>query len=480
MPKPDYDALVKNNKPAWAKQTESRVNKADIKFEYILIDNLILNPNNKNYNANDNNSQIPFEELVASIKLVGIRQPLDVAAMDGNKYMIISGERRYLAAKEAKLKLVPCVIKSAETQTIQTIAKNVTNLMVRELSVEQKYRGYCEIRDAIEAEGKTIDDPEYSDLFKLVDKKAKKLFKKFDTIRRLTSDEDYILFLKGEKSYSNIEESAMDMEQAIKLTKRVNELYRLYAETKEDIEMVIYADEDGYIFYVSFDDKIQKYVVMERDYSKNVESHLCRSSYLPPCKDKKTMQAFLDRYAVMYKLSKVDENRFDSLVSDIKGIGLIKSELVLDSSNDESAGNNPELDSDTTITIPSVSITEATVGTEKDETHIRKPLTPPIIDNKGNIDNGLAFPESTLTVENSEEEQSIETQEKELPFCFEGEELSSDSRIKGLLAKNHDRYFIIRGNINLGRAFNQRGVPSYGANCVVVEVKPESVKMISG
>ena len=85
MPKPDYDALVKNNKPAWAKQTESRVNKADIKFEYILIDNLILNPNNKNYNANDNNSQIPFEELVASIKLVGIRQPLDVAAMDGNK-----------------------------------------------------------------------------------------------------------------------------------------------------------------------------------------------------------------------------------------------------------------------------------------------------------------------------------------------------------------------------------------------------------
>ena len=226
MPKGNLNALV-GKKPSWASKTESRVSQADTKFANLLIDSLVLNPDNQNYNSRDEADKIPFEELVASIKLIGIRQPLDVEEIDSNKYMIISGERRYKAAKEAKLKVVPCVIKSSESKLTQTIAKNVTNLMVRELSNEQRYRGYCEIRDAIEAEGKSIDDPEYASLFQLTDKKAKKLFKKFDMIRRLTSDEDYQLFLDGAKTYASIEESALDMEEAMKITRRINELYAL-------------------------------------------------------------------------------------------------------------------------------------------------------------------------------------------------------------------------------------------------------------
>ncbi|MBR5030471.1 MAG: ParB/RepB/Spo0J family partition protein, partial [Muribaculaceae bacterium] len=54
-----------------------------------------------------------LEELATSIKEIGIIQPLTLRKLDSGKYQIISGERRYRAAKLAKLSSVPAYIREA-------------------------------------------------------------------------------------------------------------------------------------------------------------------------------------------------------------------------------------------------------------------------------------------------------------------------------------------------------------------------------
>lgn len=54
-----------------------------------------------------------LEELKDSIKQYGIIQPIVVRKLE-DKYEIIAGERRWRAAKEAKLEKVPCIIKEAD------------------------------------------------------------------------------------------------------------------------------------------------------------------------------------------------------------------------------------------------------------------------------------------------------------------------------------------------------------------------------
>ena len=484
MPKGNLNALV-GKKPSWASKTESRVSQADTKFANLLIDSLVLNPDNQNYNSRDEVDKIPFEELVASIKLIGIRQPLDVEEIDGNKYMIISGERRYKAAKETKLKVVPCVIKSSESKLTQTIAKNVTNLMVRELSIEQRYRGYCEIRDAIETEGKSIDDPEYAPLFQLTDRKAKKLFKKFDMIRRLTSDEDYELFLNGEKTYSSIEESALDMEEAMKIAQRLNELYALSVQSNNDVSMVVYKDDDGFVYYVSFDEKLGKYVVMERDYSKNVEGHLCRSSFLPPCEEKEMMQAYLDRYAVANHLKPMEEKDFEAIAAEAKEklpqIDKVISNEKIDETDEDTEEPAAFDEQQSTVLVSDTEDDNSYSKLEHSQIPGNRPVTieikkskvTPIANEKPS--ESFTAPKNDV-LEDEKEESTISSSFIE----FEGEEINSGKIVKGTLVRNHDRAFLVRGNINLKKkSFINRGITCYSANCVVMEVKPETIRMKS-
>lgn len=60
------------------------------------------------------------EELVSSIKEIGVLEPLLIRPSDpktGYKYGIISGSRRYHASMEAGLKAVPCIIKDVDDVT---------------------------------------------------------------------------------------------------------------------------------------------------------------------------------------------------------------------------------------------------------------------------------------------------------------------------------------------------------------------------
>ena len=55
-----------------------------------------------------------LEELTSSIKSRGIIQPIIVRPSSGNKYEIIAGERRWLAAQRAGLHEVPVVVVDAD------------------------------------------------------------------------------------------------------------------------------------------------------------------------------------------------------------------------------------------------------------------------------------------------------------------------------------------------------------------------------
>ena len=64
-------------------------------------------------------------ELVESVKRHGIITPLTLAP-DGDGFTIIAGERRYRAAKAAKLKQVPAQVRDADGEALTlAVAENV-------------------------------------------------------------------------------------------------------------------------------------------------------------------------------------------------------------------------------------------------------------------------------------------------------------------------------------------------------------------
>jgi len=62
-----------------------------------------------------------LSELAASIKKHGIMQPL-IVKREGNKYLIVAGERRWRAAKLAGMKTVPAIIRELTSREVMEMA----------------------------------------------------------------------------------------------------------------------------------------------------------------------------------------------------------------------------------------------------------------------------------------------------------------------------------------------------------------------
>jgi len=75
-----------------------------------------------------------LDELAASIQSKGVIEPITVRFIEGdNKYQIVTGERRYKAAKIAGLKEIPCIIKELDDGEALTY-QLIENLQREDLS----------------------------------------------------------------------------------------------------------------------------------------------------------------------------------------------------------------------------------------------------------------------------------------------------------------------------------------------------------
>lgn len=77
-------------------------------------------------------NQEALEELAASVKELGIIQPITVRKEEGGTFQIISGERRFRAAKMAGLKTIPAYVRLADDQSMLEMAL-VENIQREEL-----------------------------------------------------------------------------------------------------------------------------------------------------------------------------------------------------------------------------------------------------------------------------------------------------------------------------------------------------------
>lgn len=84
----------------------------------ILLSEIQVNP----YQPRKHFEEDALKELADSIEVHGIIQPITVRRLSGNAYQLISGERRFQAAKLAGLKAVPAYVRAADDQQMLEMA----------------------------------------------------------------------------------------------------------------------------------------------------------------------------------------------------------------------------------------------------------------------------------------------------------------------------------------------------------------------
>lgn len=87
-----------------------------------------------------------LRELSESIKVHGLIQPITVRRLDPRTFQLISGERRWRAAKLAKLKEVPAYIRIANDQTLMEMAL-IENIQRQNLNAFEIASSYYRLKE---------------------------------------------------------------------------------------------------------------------------------------------------------------------------------------------------------------------------------------------------------------------------------------------------------------------------------------------
>ena len=103
----------------------------------IELDSIRPNPYQPRQEFNDD----ALDELAASIEQLGIIQPITVRAMGDGQFEIISGERRFRAARRAGLERLPAFVREANSEQMLEMAL-VENVQREELNPIEVALGY--------------------------------------------------------------------------------------------------------------------------------------------------------------------------------------------------------------------------------------------------------------------------------------------------------------------------------------------------
>ena len=90
--------------------------------------------------------QEALQELAASIRELGIRQPITLRKQEGEKYQIIAGERRWRASQMAGLTKIPAYIVTVEDQNAMEMAL-VENIQREDLNAIEIALAYQHLAD---------------------------------------------------------------------------------------------------------------------------------------------------------------------------------------------------------------------------------------------------------------------------------------------------------------------------------------------
>src|SRR5918998_2978429 len=110
------------------------------------IDLDLIEPNNLQPRTRFDEAQL--EELAQSIKANGIVQPLLVRKVDGMRYQIVAGERRWRAAQRAGLQRVPAVVREIPDDKLLELAL-IENIQRQELNAIEEAHAYKRLIDTL-------------------------------------------------------------------------------------------------------------------------------------------------------------------------------------------------------------------------------------------------------------------------------------------------------------------------------------------
>ncbi len=119
----------------------------------VSISSIEANP----FQPRTNFDEETLNELVASIKEVGIIQPLTLRQIGDSRYQVISGERRLRAASKAGLKKVPAYIRHAEDENMLEWAL-IENIQREDLDAIEVAISYQRLIDEIKLTQESLSE----------------------------------------------------------------------------------------------------------------------------------------------------------------------------------------------------------------------------------------------------------------------------------------------------------------------------------
>lgn len=145
-----YDEEVGNENITNDIQTAVPVNNGVIEID---INKIQPNPNQPRKNFD----QEALDDLACSIKTHGVIQPIVLNKTEGDKYLIIAGERRYRASIIAGLKTIPAIIKNYTDKQIKEISI-IENLQREDLNPIEAARAIKQLMEEYKLTQETVSE----------------------------------------------------------------------------------------------------------------------------------------------------------------------------------------------------------------------------------------------------------------------------------------------------------------------------------
>lgn len=127
-----------NTDPIESESTSPR--RADM---MVPIERLVANPNQPRRQFR----QEDLDDLTNSIREKGVLQPLIVRAIDGDKYEIVAGERRWRASQQAQLHEIPVLVRDYDDTEVLEVAI-IENIQRADLNAVEEAAGYRQLMDS--------------------------------------------------------------------------------------------------------------------------------------------------------------------------------------------------------------------------------------------------------------------------------------------------------------------------------------------